>query len=220
GDDGDDHLRDHSGPDLRPPQGTRDDLQDGVAGPDRTGPPLHRRREAVRDPDAGRSGGRGGARVGARAAGASRGGGAGGASRTARVPSSSTPPRSPPTARAACARPSAWRGRGDVLRPVRVLLVDDAAFMRSMIREILEESGEFEIAGEARTGIEAVEIYRRTKPDLVTMDIVMPEMDGIEATKEILHLDPAAVVIVCSALGQEALVIEALAAGAKDFIVK
>ena len=106
------------------------------------------------------------------------------------------------------------------MRRTRVLLVDDAAFMRSMIREILEGSGEFEIVGEAKTGVEAIEMYRDLDPDLVTMDIVMPEMDGVEATKEILQIDPEAVVVVCSALGQEALVIESLAAGARDFLVK
>jgi len=102
----------------------------------------------------------------------------------------------------------------------RVLIVDDALFMRSMIKDILVNAGEFEIAGEASTGREAIERYDELKPSLVTMDIVMPEMDGIEATKAILHHDPRALVIMCSALGQEALVIESLAAGAKDFIVK
>jgi two-component system chemotaxis response regulator CheY len=102
----------------------------------------------------------------------------------------------------------------------RVLIVDDALFMRSMIKDILVNAGEFEVAGEAANGREAIQRYDELHPNLVTMDIVMPEMDGIEATKEILQKDPRALVIMCSALGQEALVIESLAAGAKDFIVK
>jgi two-component system chemotaxis response regulator CheY len=102
----------------------------------------------------------------------------------------------------------------------RVLIVDDTLFMRTMIREILTGSGRFEVVGEASNGREAVERFRETSPDLITMDIVMPEMDGIEATKAILREEPGARVVMCSALGQEALVIESIAAGAKDFIVK
>jgi two-component system chemotaxis response regulator CheY len=102
----------------------------------------------------------------------------------------------------------------------RVLIVDDTLFMRTMIREILTGSGRFDVVGEASNGREAVERFRETSPDLITMDIVMPEMDGIEATKAILREEPDARVVMCSALGQEALVIESIAAGAKDFIVK
>jgi two-component system chemotaxis response regulator CheY len=103
---------------------------------------------------------------------------------------------------------------------IRVLIVDDAVFMRSMIREILLKSGRFEIVGEAANGVEALEQYRKCRPDLVTMDIVMPEKDGIDATREMLAIDPGATIVICSALGQEALVIESIAAGARDFIVK
>ena len=102
----------------------------------------------------------------------------------------------------------------------KVLIVDDAAFMRSMIADIVGKQEGFEVVGQASTGAEAVERYRELKPDLVTMDIVMPEMDGIEATRKIMQENPEARIVMCSALGQEALVIESIAAGARDFIVK
>ncbi len=103
---------------------------------------------------------------------------------------------------------------------IKVLIVDDAMFMRSMIKDILNNSGKFEVVGEAADGKEAVEVYKEKKPDIVTMDIVMPVMDGIEATKEILKINPSAKIVMVSALGQEPLVIESIAAGARDFIVK
>lgn len=101
----------------------------------------------------------------------------------------------------------------------RVLVVDDAAFMRMMVKDILQKNG-FEIVGEAANGLEAVEEFKKSNPDLVTMDITMPEMDGIAAVKEIKKIDANAKVIMCSAMGQQAMVMEAIQAGAKDFIVK
>jgi len=101
----------------------------------------------------------------------------------------------------------------------RVLIVDDAAFMRMMIKDILAKNG-YEIVGEAENGQVAIEKYKDVKPDLVTMDITMPEMDGIAAVKEIVSYDSTARVIMCSAMGQQAMVIDAIQAGAKDFIVK
>lgn len=101
----------------------------------------------------------------------------------------------------------------------RVLVVDDAAFMRMMIKEILTKDG-YEVAGEAGTGHEAITRYQELKPDLVTMDITMPDMNGIEALRQILKEDGAAKVLMVSAMGQDKLIIEALEAGASDFVVK
>ncbi|MBT1248000.1 MULTISPECIES: chemotaxis protein CheY [unclassified Thermosipho (in: thermotogales)] len=101
----------------------------------------------------------------------------------------------------------------------KILIVDDAAFMRMMLKDIITKAGH-EVVGEAANGKEAVEKYKELKPDIVTMDITMPEMNGIEAIKEIKKIDPNATIIVCSAMGQQAMVIEAIQAGAKDFIVK
>ena len=101
----------------------------------------------------------------------------------------------------------------------KVLIVDDAAFMRLMIKNILIGEG-YEIAGEASNGEEAVEKFLELKPDLVTMDITMPKMDGLAAVHKIRELDKNARIIMCSALGQQNKVIEAVEAGAKDFVVK
>ena len=101
----------------------------------------------------------------------------------------------------------------------KVLIVDDAAFMRMMIKDILEKN-DFEIVGEANNGIVAVDMYKKEKPDVVTMDITMPDMDGIEAVKQIKAFDPNAKIIMCSAMGQEQTVLSAIKGGAKDFIVK
>ena len=100
-----------------------------------------------------------------------------------------------------------------------VLICDDAIFMRTMVGDILTQAG-YDVVGEAETGVQAVERYRELKPDLVTMDIVMPDMGGIDAVREIVKLDPEAKVLMCSAMGQQALVVEAIQAGAKDFVVK
>ncbi|MFB5664155.1 response regulator [Alteribacillus sp. HJP-4] len=100
-----------------------------------------------------------------------------------------------------------------------VLIVDDASFMRMMIKDILSKN-EFVIAGEASNGEEAVTMYKDLQPDLVMMDITMPEKDGIAALKEIKNNDPAAQIIMCSAMGQQSMVIDAIQAGARDFIVK
>ena len=100
-----------------------------------------------------------------------------------------------------------------------ILICDDAAFMRKMIKDILTKNG-YNVAGEAENGAKAVEKYAELKPDLVLMDITMPEMDGIEALKKIKASDPSASVIMCSAMGQQAMVIESIQSGAKDFIVK
>jgi two-component system, chemotaxis family, chemotaxis protein CheY len=108
---------------------------------------------------------------------------------------------------------------GGAIMPGRILIVDDAAFMRMMIKDILVNNG-YEIVGEANNGLKAVEMYKKEKPDLVTMDITMPDMDGISAVKEIRKSDPSARIVMCSALGQQSMVMEAIQAGARDFIVK
>ena len=102
---------------------------------------------------------------------------------------------------------------------IKILVVDDAVFMRNMIKDIFS-GDEFEVVGEAANGVEAVEQYRELRPDIVSMDIVMPLKSGIEAVKDIMAIDKSAKIVMCSALGQDSLIMEAIEAGAKDFIVK
>ncbi|MBU9721769.1 MULTISPECIES: response regulator [Bacillaceae] len=102
---------------------------------------------------------------------------------------------------------------------MRVLVTDDAAFMRMQLKDIISKLGH-EVVGEAENGKDAIEQYKKLMPDLVTMDITMPELDGINALKEIKSFDPHARVIMCSAMGQQGMVLEAIQNGAKDFIVK
>ncbi len=101
----------------------------------------------------------------------------------------------------------------------RILITDDANFMRTMLAKIIKEHG-YEVVGMAENGQKAIEQYKELSPDIVTMDITMPGMDGIEATKGIMEYDPDAKIVVCSAMGQKPMVLEAIEAGAKDFIVK
>ena len=101
----------------------------------------------------------------------------------------------------------------------RILVVDDAVFMRKVVSDALAKSGH-EVIGEASNGQEAVERFQELSPDVTTLDITMPEKDGLAALKEILSVEPAAKVVMCSALGQESKVLEAIKAGAKDFVVK
>jgi two-component system chemotaxis response regulator CheY len=101
----------------------------------------------------------------------------------------------------------------------RVLVVDDAAFMRKMVTDALSGGGH-EIVGEAANGAEAVERFQELRPDVMTLDITMPEKDGLTALREIIAVDPGAKVVMCSALGQESKVLESIKLGAKDFVVK
>ena len=102
----------------------------------------------------------------------------------------------------------------------RILITDDARFTRNMLKKIIEKTNFTEVVGEAANGNESIALYKQLKPDLVTMDLVMPEKGGIETIKEILSFDSSAIIVVVSALGQEALVLEAAKKGAKDFIQK
>lgn len=101
----------------------------------------------------------------------------------------------------------------------RVMVVDDAVFMRMTIRKMIELEG-YEVVGEAGNGVEAVQKYMEAQPDVVMLEITMPEMNGIDALKRIKEFDPKAKVIMCSAMGQQAMVAQAIQSGAKDFIVK
>ena len=101
----------------------------------------------------------------------------------------------------------------------RVLVVDDAAFMRKMVSDALTKGGH-EVVGEAGNGSEAIARFQELKPEVTTLDITMPEKDGITALKEIIELDPSAKIVMCSALGQESKVLESIKSGAKDFVVK
>lgn len=109
--------------------------------------------------------------------------------------------------------------QGGISMAKGILIVDDASFMRMMIKDILMKNG-FEVIGEAENGVRAIEKYKELQPELVIMDITMPEMDGIQAVREIKNINQDAKIIMCSAMGQQSMVIEAIQAGAKDFIVK
>ncbi|KRE98417.1 two-component system response regulator [Paenibacillus sp. Soil766] len=101
----------------------------------------------------------------------------------------------------------------------KILIVDDAAFMRMMLKDILTKGGH-DVVGEAENGLVAIQKYQELKPDIVTMDITMPEMEGVEAVREIRKKDANAKIVMCSAMGQQGMVVQAIQAGAKDFIVK
>ena len=108
---------------------------------------------------------------------------------------------------------------GEIVMAKNILIVDDAAFMRMMIKDILTKNG-YNVIAEAENGLKAIDKYNETKPDLVLMDITMPEMDGLQALKKIKGADANAKIIMCSAMGQQAMVIDSIQSGAKDFIVK
>ncbi|MHC1747520.1 MAG: response regulator [Cellulosilyticaceae bacterium] len=105
------------------------------------------------------------------------------------------------------------------MQDLTFLVVDDAVFMRTVLKKMLTEAG-FNVLGEAGNGIEAIELARQFQPDVITLDITMPEMDGIEAIEGILNVSPNTKIIMCSAMGQQSKVVEAIKKGAKDFVVK
>ena len=106
------------------------------------------------------------------------------------------------------------------MKKVTFVITDDALFMRTLLRKIIEQYEEYEVVGEASNGLEAIEVAKKYQPDILTLDITMPEMDGIQAVKEILKVSPKTRIIMVSAMGQQSMVIEAIKLGAKDFVVK
>lgn len=102
---------------------------------------------------------------------------------------------------------------------VNVAIVDDLAFIKLVLRDLIEKAG-FRVVGEASNGEEAIELFQDKRPDVLLLDITMPKMDGITTLKKLLEIDPKANIIMCSALGQQRLIVEAIQLGAKDFIVK
>jgi len=106
------------------------------------------------------------------------------------------------------------------MKKITFVITDDALFMRTLLRNIIEQNEEYEVVGEASNGIEAIEVAKKYQPDILTLDITMPEMDGIQAVKEILKVSPKTRIIMVSAMGQQSMVIEAIKLGAKDFVVK
>lgn len=106
------------------------------------------------------------------------------------------------------------------MKKITFVITDDAIFMRTLLRKIIEQSDDYEVVGEASNGREAIDAAKKFQPDILTLDITMPEMDGIQAVKEILKVSPKTRIIMVSAMGQQSMVIEAIKQGAKDFVVK
>lgn len=106
------------------------------------------------------------------------------------------------------------------MNKITFVITDDAIFMRTLLRKIIEQSDDYEVVGEASNGREAIDAAKKFQPDILTLDITMPEMDGIQAVKEILKVSPKTRIIMVSAMGQQSMVIEAIKQGAKDFVVK
>jgi two-component system chemotaxis response regulator CheY len=106
------------------------------------------------------------------------------------------------------------------MKKITFVITDDAIFMRTLLRKIIEQNDEYEVVGEASNGREAIEMAAKYQPGILTLDITMPEMDGIQAVKEILNVSPKTRIIMVSAMGQQSMVIEAIKQGAKDFVVK